>query len=260
MKLDTTWLTTYINQQKRPEKTAWIYQFTNGTSEIANYRQDICLALLNECEQYRLFPLWNHDLAILLVPDLKKQVKDIILLPIVGSNSSFDAELIQYEGTIYLLLDLLNIADYTQSLKEMAYILHNLCHIAIYEYLFSSQYQATSYLEKLEMRFFANGWVQYLSWNKHHEQYVFQNTDYQKKKQRAFTLLSSALAIPKEDQDMQDKILKQLSQVDLWNRFPDIAGMFYLDKLFHSQGDQGLLAYYQKGPEGIFNDFFQINK
>lgn len=253
MKIDTHLLTLYIDEQKKPEANTWFYQFTNGTSDISDHRQDVCLALLQECDRYQQFPLWNKQLATLLFPDIEERLNSIILLPVIGSHKNFDAQLIQYQGIQYLLVDLLNIADYTQSLKEMSYILHNLCHIALYEYLFTSYQQATNYIEHLKMRFFVNGWVQYLSWNEHHEQYVFHNPGYQQKKKRAFTLLATALAVNLEDQTTQKQILRQLSQVDLWNRFPDIAGLFYLDEIFHTQGDQGLLTYFQEGPNQLFD-------
>lgn len=257
MNICTQYLDAYLKDGTPPKQDAWFYQYTKGPVDIASNRQEVCLALFEQLAQYVDFPIWNRFLATTLFPDIQTQCTSITILPIIGSDPKFDAALVSHDAKLYLLVDLLNIADYTPSIKEMSYILHNLCHGKLYQYLFTQKFPLPgTWMELLEYRFFLHGFVQYLSWNTSYDQYVFHHPTYQKKKDTAFTLLARVLTMEDQEEMIPSRLLETLDHVDLWNRFPDVAGLFFLDDLYHDHGEDGILLYFQHGPSKIFQMIF----
>ena len=237
-----------------PSMDTWFYAYTNGSAPIAANRQEICARLNEECSAYQRFPLWNRELITALFPDYERILRNIIIMPIIGATPTFDATLIHHEDQPYLLLDLLNIADYTQSVKEMCYILHNLCHIQLLRELFHQRFpQLHDPQEQLNYRFFCEGWILYLAWNENLNDYVFHTAAYNKIKQKAFLTLYQAL---NTDATQVKGILSVLDQAELWDRFPDIAGMFFCDDVFHHQGITGLQSYFSLGWKDCANRLF----
>lgn len=254
MKLDVQMITPYLQKQTLPENHHWIYQYTNGTKEILPHRQEIVITLLNELAKYPdRFPLFNHDLICELCFDTLPLLEDITLLPIVGSHASFDNRIIQHNGKTYLLIDLLNVADYTPIVKQMTYILHNMMHVTILQYLIKVR-KPTTYIEQLEAMFFIDGFVQYLAWNVDCAAYNFQSETYAKRKEQSFQLLYRAVQVT--DSNLQMQILKQLSTTDLWNTFPLACGIFFLDDFYHKEHEKGLCDYFAHGPKDCFKLIF----
>lgn len=244
----------YINRQQT-DAEHWYERYCGKADFIADNRQEVCLRLFEECERYRDFPLWNQALVITLFPYIRAALKDLILMPIVGSDARFDAAVVTHEQQVYLLVDLLNVADYTQSVKQMCYILHNLCHIHLLRYVLEQHFTAEEgYLNQLEHRFFCEGLIQYLSWNENHRQYQWQKEQYEKRKEQAFEMLYAAMQ--STDETLQDKILQLLKQASLWNRFTDIAGMFYCDDLYHENGIEALQRYVNTKGRNIIRSLF----
>ena len=253
MEICTDVIQSYL-QGKIPMTNSWFYAYTNGVTSIAATRQEVCARLLEECENYRDFPLWNHDLITALFMDYDHRLREVVLLPIVGSHPNFDAAVIEHKGKFFLLIDLLNIADYTQSVKEMCYILHNLCHIHLLRYLFLQRFpKPTQSLSLLNYRFFCEGFLLYLAWNEDITSYVFHTPTYHSIKQKSFQHLYQALLM---EETKRKQLLQVLNHVDLWDRFPDIAGMFFCDDVFHRQGTDGLRTYFSFGWQDSANRLF----
>lgn len=242
----------YINQKVIPSHDAWFYAYTGGSRSISDQRQEVCKALYTECERYHNFPIWNSSLKAMFNTST---CASIIFYPIIGSQLGFDCTCVMHQNTAYLLVDLLNIADAADSLKQMYYLLHHLCHQVIYHYLFDLQYHKASTFQKtLERRFFIEGLILYATWNEDHSLYVFQDQRYSKRKEQAFIQLFQAYAI--EEKFLQKQILQVLETCDLWMRFPDIAGLFYVDDLYHEQGDDGIHHYIEQGFDHLFQRIF----
>jgi len=250
MTLDFETIAAYQNHQM-PDPNAWYYQKMNGPAPVSQHRQEICAALCRELSCYDAFPLWNKELITLLFNDLSALLSDFILKPIIGSHPSLDAAVTFHEQHPYLLIDLLNIADYTQSVKEMTYILHNLCHMHILRYLFQQRCSKPhSYIEQLEYRFFVEGTILYLAWNDDYHHYVFAKKAYQARRMHAFALMEKAMQV--RDEKTQQMILTTLETADLWNRFSDVAGMLTCDELLQSGNTDAFLCYVSQGYSGSF--------
>lgn len=256
MKIKADIITTYINHQTKPDSTSWFYQVTKGTGLLLDHRQEVCKALLDECNKYKEFPLWNQALLCQMFPNINKETQDMILYPIIGTNEDFDICIASQENNTYVLIDLLHIADHAETLKQMTYLLHHLIHEQVLRYYFSlHQPKQCSYLEALEHRFFYEGLVQYMAWNEDHSQYVFHNPSYKHKKEKAFTLLYQIMQI--DDVNSQATISNILETADFWDRCPEIAGLFFLDDLYHEYGDEALTQWIKQTPDGILSHVFQ---
>lgn len=253
----------YYVQHYEPKRNAW-YQPYCAEDKISPTRQEVVLRLCKEICYYEDFPLWNHDLTAYLFPYHQKLSNKVTLMPVVGSGKYFDAKLLQHKNKVYLLVDLLNIADYTNSVLEMCYILHNICHVYMHRYLINQYYEKPeTYNQQLEYRFFCEGIVQYLSWNQDVAKYRLKEARYIHRKKDAFYTLNNALEM--RDPAVQEQILKMLENLDLWQRFPDVAGMFYCDRLYQKGGKQRLKEYIDKGFKGsiavmLETEFAEIKK
>ncbi len=244
MKIRIDVIKAYINGDI-PSPDAWFYSYTNQSASIATTRQEVCARLLKECQMYHDFPLWNREIINALFPQADEWLDDIVFLPIVGAHPSFDAALISHEQQPFFIIDLLNIADYTHSVKEMCYILHNLCHIHLLRYLFQKTFpKPEKPLSQLNHRFFCEGFLLYLAWNESVTSYVFHTSAYENIKQRSFQLLYQSIM---SESSQLLRILSTLDHVELWDRFPDIAGMFFCDDVYQHQSTEGLKAYFDHG-------------
>lgn len=252
MYVQTDVIDAYLQERKIPDQNAWFYPYTNGAHFVSDHRQEVCRAFITECKRYEGFPLWNASLAHALRIDT---CENIILYPIIGTHPSFDCRIVSHHQKTYLLIDLLHIADHTESLKQMYYVLHHLCHQQLFrKQLYAMYPKPDSFHEQLSFRFFVEGIALYLSWNEDHRKYVFQSKQYDTRKEQAFVQLFQAYDI--KEASLQNRILEGLERCDLWNRFPDIAGMFYLDDLYQEQGDKGIQSYFEQGMDQLFQRIF----
>lgn len=259
MNIDTTILQHYLQQKPYPSTYAWVYEATKGRRKIEMHRQDVVEALLKQLSLYASqgYPLWNQRLIHTLFQTELAKVEEVILLPIVGANASFDGALYTHEGNIYLLIDFLNIADYTPMLSQMTYILHNLMHVQLAQYLIKQRHpdNPTNFFTYLETSFFMDGLSQYLSWNEDVCATSFQDTSYDKRKEAAFGLLYQAIQI--QEMETQKTIIDSLQSASFWNRFPQAAGMFFMDDVYQAKKEKGLRAVYTHGPSEIFSIVFE---
>lgn len=259
MKIDSSIIEHYLHQSPCPVESAWIYKITQGKRDIEMHRQEVVQALLKQITLYcdEGFPIWNKQLIQTIFQDQIDLLDDLILLPIVGANASFDGTICTHLEQNYLILDVLNIADYTPILTQMHYILHNLIHVSIITFLIHTRYpkQPKTYLEQLESIFFVEGLAQYLSWNEDVSKKRFQNASYEKRKETAFGLLYQAIQI--NDEATQKRMLETLKKASFWNRFPQVAGMFFMDDLYQAEKEKGLRACYMHGPNSILSIVFQ---
>lgn len=238
----------YYVKESEQKKDAW-YQPFCGVEAISPTRKEVVLRLCKEVCCYEKFPLWNHDLIVYLFPYCSTMIDQIVMLPIVGSGKHFDAKVLTHDGTDYLVVDLLNIADYTSSVMEMCYILHNLCHVHLLRYYLNHAYKKPmAYIPQLEYRFFCEGLIQYLSWNENVTEYRLKEARYVHRKKDAFYTLNKAFEI--KEKQFREQILYMLDKLDLWQRFTDIAGMFYCDCLYQAGGKRRIKEYVDAGFEG----------
>lgn len=256
MKTDGLYLTPYLDHKEFPESKGWIYQFTNGTRKIEMNRQEIVLELLDKLIDYpRLLPIFNHNLILKLFPEMKTSLQDVTILPIVGAHQSFLCDIVCYEGEQYLLIDLLNVANYTGILSQTMYIMNNVIHLTLIRYLMNKKFAAPeTYMEKLESIFFVEGFTQYLAWNEKCADYKFQSDEYLQRKKRSFLFLQDALQV--EDPIKQEQILNKLANSELFDNFVLASGIFFLDDLYHKENEKGLCDYFARGPKDCFKLIF----
>lgn len=243
--IDTSCIDTYL-KHILPKPDEWYYEMTGGCQPISDRRQEVCVYLCEVLKQYAHFPLWNRDLIWSLLGNVEEELRDVTMMPVVGCAPSFDAGIIMHEQRPVLLVDLLHIADYTQSVKEMCYILHNLCHMHLLRYLMARRFpQPDAYLPRLAYRFFSEGFVLYLSWNEDYTRYAFDASVYDQRRQRCFALMEAARHV--SDTQIRSRIMHTLENGDLWDRFTDVAGMFFLAEVYREEGTMGLHAYFDQG-------------
>ena len=241
----------YYVKNHEAKKHTW-YQPYCQRSEISPTRQEVVMHLCQELSMYRRYPLWNHDVVTFLFPHHHLITKDVIIMPVVGSEKFFDAKILPHEDEDYLIIDLLNVADYTTSVKEMRYILHNLCHVHLLRYVINNTYEMPQgYYEELEYRFFCEGLTQYLSWNEDVRLYRLSEPRYLTRRKEAFRSLTAAVHV--EGEKIQTQILQLMNRLDLWQRFPEIAGMFYCEYLFQTEGVRLLKDYVMDGYDGVLD-------
>lgn len=252
MILSTHYIDAYTKQESNTEEMDEIFLFTNGKRPIEDYRQEVCLALCDALLPYqKKFPLWNYDMIATLFHEDLMICKDITLLPIVGAHADFDCELIQYHGTLTLVLDLLNIANYTNVLKEMEYIVHNLIHKTLIRYLLTNRFsKPVDYRAQLLHRCFVQGGSQFLAWRDGLEP-VFVQPQYQEKYERSTLLLEKACQV--EDSSIQAQILTTLETCDLWNDFATCYGMFTFAQTYQKEKEKGLYEVFIQGPNSIIH-------
>ena len=66
----------------------------------------------------------------------------------------------------------------------------------------------------------------------------------------AFYLYHSALHYLTEEQERQ-MFLRIIRKVELWERYPDIAGLFFVDALMREEGIESLKEYVKAGWENV---------
>lgn len=247
MRIELNEIEYYVKHHEAKQNT-WYRPYCQE-AVISPTRQEIVLRLSQEINYYQNFPLWNHDLIEQLFPKYHQLTDNLIIMPVVGSEKYFDAKILKHKENDYLVIDLLNIADYTTSVNQMCYILHNLCHVNILRYILSHAYEMPkSYYEQMEYRFFCEGLVQYLSWNHDVREYRLREARYLPRKKEAIRTLNAALQV--EGVQIQNQILGLLNRLDLWQRFPDAAGLFYCDYNFQTGGFKQLKQYVAAGVTG----------
>lgn len=243
--------------QNKPIDTAQDYTLLHNLTTPNYGRMEIVKELYQRLTiTLQQFPIFNQTLWNALFPNWKDTLKDVCILPVVGLTSSIHPIQV-IDGTTYIVIDLIQTANYTRIVSQMEYLLQNLLMTSLAELCIQDSYPVKSipYLQTLDSMFFKEGLKTYLSWNKDCSQYVFQDENYAKRKEMTFGFLYDAVNI--QDKTTQEKILQHIQQADFWNQFPMIAGLFFFDDIYHEDGIQGIIDIYQKGPYNIASTIFQ---
>ncbi len=243
--------------QSKPIHTAQDYILLRNLTTPDNSRIEIVKELYQRLiMMLQQFPIFNQELWNALFPNWKNTLKDVYILPVVGLTSSIHPIQI-IDGRTYIVIDLIQTANYTRIVSQMEYLLQNLLMNSLAELCIQDSYplKPVSYLQTLDCMFFKEGLKTYLSWNKNCNHYVFQDEKYTKRKEMTFGFLYDAVNI--KDETTQENILQHIQQADFWNQFPMIAGLFFFDDIYHNEGMQGIVDIFQKGPHNIISSIFQ---
>lgn len=208
-------------------------------------RKEVVKELQTQLEEIiEEFPTFNQELWNVLFHQQNSLLNHVIVVPVVGTK---DHPIVKQMDQIYLLIDLIQIANVTPIVHQMTYVMQNILHTELCKLCIRAVYpfEAQSYQEMLDYSTFCNGLANFIAWNEKAAQYQFYTEKYEPYKERVFGMLSSAAEI--KDRALQHKILLQATAGDFWNQFPGAAGMFYFDDLYQEYGTQGVLVRYQQG-------------
>lgn len=242
--------------QHKPIHTAQDYTLLQNLTTPDRNRIEIVQELYHRLmKSLHAFPIFNKDLWNALFPTWKETLKDVYILPVVGLTTSI-YPIQKIDGKTYIVIDLIQTANYTRIVSQMEYLLQNLLMTSLAELCIQHDYpnQPSTYLQSLDTMFFKEGLKTYLSWNKDCKFYVFQNEKYLKRKELTFAILLEAVNVT--DKTTQQNILNHIQQADFWNQFPIIAGLFYFDDQYQDNDIQGIIQTYRKGPNGIILSIF----
>lgn len=240
--------------QDTPFEEAYDFSKLSGFKKPTPIRKEVVEELNKQLHQIvQNFPVFNTFLWKQIFT--KDQLDNIVILPVVGSypreNKTFS-----FENSIVLQIDLLLIADYTPIVSQMCYILKNYITVELAKILLMKQQaKPLTFLDKLDQMVYIGGIANYLAWNEDCSQYVFSNPTYDKKKEEVFGLLYQVQEL--EDIENQTKLLTFLKHCSFWENFPAVAGMFYLDDIYHEKGMDGMIACMQRGSKCFIKHIFE---
>lgn len=242
--------------QKQELQTAPDHPLMEHSGIPQSNRQDVVKELLKHLHTFcDTFPVFNAPLWNLMFPAWKESFDHILLLPVVGTFPHGNY-VFQKEEQLIIQIDLLYIADFTRILSQMVYIMNNYLtkELALIAIQTAFPYKGTTSEELLDYRTYAYGFANFLSWNESCDAYVFHLDKYEEKKIRSFSALYQLAC--SQDQKLKKFFLTRLSQIDFWEQFPDIAGMFYLNDIYREQGIDGLLKVYHNGYPDFVSHIF----
>lgn len=201
------------------------------------------------------FPVFNGHLWSRLFFDMESILDQIHICPIVGSD------IMSWHVTkgkeTWFFIDLIRVANYTQIVSQMVYILKNHITFEITKLCILEKYplRSASYISILDSSAFMNGLSYFLSWSDSCDRYQFYTSKYEPQKEKAFGLLAQAMSV--DNKAMQHKILRHIHSGDLWDQFPAAAGMFYFDDTYRDFGETGIMQLYQRGPNGFIKHIYE---
>lgn len=201
--------------------------------------------------------IFNSDILQKLVPNYNIILSNIHVHVWVHAPKPYDIYQVLQGDEIHIYIDLLQIADQTPIVSRMVYILkHELSKICCNVCMNTVNKTSTKeYLTNLNEDAFYHGFALVLSWNEDITNYNFQNTMYEKYKEKAFGMLFEAMQTTNSDQ--QSNILQFLHNAPFWERFTQIAGMFYLYDIFMEFGVDGFVEIYQNQADHFIQSIFQ---
>ena len=255
MHLDTTIIHQYLHDL--PLADAPLYEYVKNKSIPDPKRKDVVVELHQRlCHMVEYFPLFNHDVFHQLFTNFNTLSNSITLVLCVGEANSYTYKY-QFDDQLYIFIDLLLVANFTRYLDEMEYILNNDITKQIALHCIEAQHPLTShnYSTLLNHFIYRDGLANWLAWNHDIKEYKFQSDNYEEQKAKSFGMLAHAYEL--EDPRQQQMILLHLMQASFWDKFTSIAGMFYIDDCYHTQGIDGVLSLYQQGDERFIDRIFQ---
>lgn len=254
MNINTSIVTAFLSDKDlTKEDSFWLLK---NYKEPDAKRKDIIRELTSQLttiiEQFPTFnaPLWN-----VLFPHSDTILDTITIYPVVGDSQSGN-HIEKKDGSIYFVIDILYIADFTRIVSQMSYILQNYLTFELAKICIHHDYPITSkkYMDILNSLAFTNGLANYLAWNQSCTRYKFHTEKYEKYKEHAFGMLASAVEV--QNKAVQQKVLLHAISKDFWTQFPSISGMFYFDDIYHDLGMQGIRMLYQQGPKNFIQTIF----
>lgn len=199
------------------------------------------------------YPVFNKELWNMLFFS-SPMLDTIHICPVVGTKKIGYQQ--KTENALYLMIDLIHVANYTQLVSQMVYILQNYITLELAKICIQGTYptQPTSYIDSLNQFAFTNGLANYLAWNESCDDYQFSSDKYEPHKEKAFGLLAQAIDI--QDPQVQYTIVENIVTADFWNQFPSVAGMFYFHDIYQEQGKEGILTLFTQGPQAFIQTIF----
>lgn len=235
------------------EETA-LFSLLDDFTKPDPMRKEVVKELTNRLTQIvEAFPTFNPAIWNVLFQDTQDITDDIIIVPVAGTKGHCMIK----EDHLYILVDLIQIADMTPIVSQMCYVMQNYLHQEIAQLCIRQHYPFTaqSYHEMLDYFTFTNGLANYIAWNESAHLYKFQTEKYDPYKEKAFGMLYSAIEV--ENKALQHKVLSSATHGDFWNQFPGVAGMFYINDLYQEFGVKGLQSLFQTGWMHLCDRIFQ---
>lgn len=254
MQLDDTLIQAFLNQKPiREQTTFWMI---TAFEEPDINRKDIVVELLQRLNTIvEKFPTFNANLWNALFSNQKDLIDTITIYPIVGSKDTM-GRVEQQGDQIYIIIDLIQTANYTQIVSQMEYVLQNYITNEVAKLCIRADFPliANDYLSLLNQNAFMFGLANFLSWGEDIEQYKFHTEKYEPHKERSFGILAHALEV--NDTKTQTKLLYVIHNASFWDQFPSVAGMFYFTDTFKEYGLEGITKLYRKGPTSFIQIMF----
>lgn len=254
MQLDDTLIQAFLNQKAlREQANFWMI---TSFEEPDIKRKDIVVELLHRLHTIiDEFPTFNATLWNALFVNQKTLVDTITICPIVGSKDTM-GRVEQQDDQIYIIIDLLQTANYTQIVSQMEYVLQNYIANEVAKLCIRADFPllANDYLSLLNQNTFMFGLSNFLSWGEDVEHYKFHIEKYEPYKERSFGILAHALEV--SDNKTQTKLLYVIHNASFWDQFPSVAGMFYFDDTYKEYGLEGIVKLYRKGPTSFIQIMF----
>lgn len=253
MKYNTELIQAYLEDKQIEDCSCFslLKQFESPDKKRKDVVQELAEQLEDILEE---FPVFNKGLWKALFHNSQKVLNQLSVVPVVGTHRN---QIISKDDRIYILMDLIHIADYTHIVSQMTYIMQNYLTLEISRLCIHEDFPILhrNYLSLLDYFTFCNGLSNFLAWNEKAEDYKFHMEKYEPYKEKAFGMLAGALDVT--NKALQHKILINATNGDLWNQFPSSAGMFYFHDLYSEYGKAGITAIYKKGPERFIQHIFQ---
>lgn len=256
MEIQTQVVDSYLNDEAiHTKERGWL--FSDFTQPDPSRKEVVAELKRRVLESADHFPTFNSALYLMLFPHLDEVLEECRIVLVVGSPASIYS--LTHEGVRYLVIDLLQVANMTRIVSQMMYVIANGINFEIAKQCILKDYPAPhaahDYHALLNRRCFIEGLATYLAWSSNIEQYRFFTEKYNPYKEKAFALLHQAFYT--QNQLTRKKILTALPQLDFWNQFPTIAGMFYFDDVFLAHGKKAIKAVYDLGWRHFIQTIFQ---
>lgn len=254
MHFETSIISAYLNDT--PISKEPMYSYIKNYQKPDIKRKEIVEELSSQlCKITEGFPTFNPMIWNTLFSQQSDALDLICICPVVGSDTLCYKTIIRDQT--YLFIDLIRVANHTQILSQMVYILNNLITFELSKsfILMDFPFDSKEYDSLLNEAAFVHGLAHWIAWNVSYERYVFHSDKYETHREKAFGLLSQSMNI--KNKAMQHKILVHIHASDLWEQFPVVAGMFYFDDTIRDIGVIGLKQLYQLGPKNFTQRIFE---
>lgn len=183
------------------------------------------------------FKLFNETVFKVLFPNYEDLLVNVHVLLVVGCPEPYDAMFKEYEGTEYIVFDLIRLASYVEqgySVEDLVtqLIIHEFTHQCINQIYPCSK--EMTYEEKLNYIVFNEGMAHFLAF-KSSIHIDWESELYRIHYENVKSLLMKALQATSKDKQLE--WLERADTGSYWNKFGAIAGKIYFglhkDELFN---------------------------